>query len=221
MKIDTHLLYVNLRNQLEYNGKLPQVPELVEDWLIEPWRIHRTLIDKNKSPYFHPYFEGIPMRLSFYEMCFFAFMSGVEYSFLKNSVRFRNIDYWEMHKTIRAKFMIQAKMLYKGALSRDKMSLFMGGASEMGKGGVETYMIIANSINLIFKQVFHIEDHEIFDEEGYEIESLINNLPDVLHVFHDVATLCSKYIIDMNEQEFRKNTMMGGPGMSSIFIDFS
>lgn len=220
MKIDTHLLYINLRNQLEYNNKLPEIPELVEDWLVEPWRIHRTLINRDKSPYFHPLYEGVPMRMTFYEMCFFAFFSGVEYSFLKNTERFRNIDYWEMHKAIREQFIIQGKMLYKGAKTRDNMSLMLGGASDMGRGGIITYIIVANFINMYFKEVYNLEDEDIFDEDGFEQQMTVDNLPDVLHTFHDVATLCSKYVIDMNVEEFKKNSLLGGPGMTNIFMSF-
>lgn len=218
MKIDTHLLYINLRNQLEHNNKLPQIPELVEDWLVEPRSIHRTLINRDKSPYFHPLYKGIPMRMTFYEMCFFAFFSGVEYSFLKNSERFRNIDYWEMHKIIRDEFIIQGKMLYEGAKTRDNMYLRLGGASSIRKGGLITYMIVADFVNMYFKQIYNLSDEDIFDEDGYE-QSSVSNLPDVLHVFHNVATLCSKYVIDMDEDDYKENSLLGGPGMVKIFLD--
>lgn len=220
MNIDTELLYINLRKQLEYNKKLPEIPELVEEWLVKPWIIHRTLIRRDKSPYFHPMYEGVPMRLTFYEMCFFAFFSGVEYSFLKNTERFCDIDYWEMHKAIRDKFIIQGKMLYKGAKTRDNMALMLGGASDMGKGGVLTYMIIANFINFYFKEVYNLNDEDIFDEYGFEQSISVSNLSEVLHTFHDVATLCSKYVLDMNEEEFKKNSLFGGPGMTNIFMLF-
>lgn len=225
MKINTKELESNLCDNLIRNHFLDSEPVLVESWEVSAYQMRRVLMDRHNSPYFHPLYKGVVRTnaFSFYAMCFYAFMSGVEYAVIKNGNIFPNWDYWTMHRYIGDELSFQASIFWKGLKNSNSLLLGMAGCDQMGRKGVMAYRIIAMVIEGFFSHE-GIEDFEVLDEDGYETEELISeelvsNVPEVLASFHRIGIVCAFQALSLGKTDEGKANdyiLWGGPGMLKI-----
>lgn len=219
MRVNTKEFENILCGNLIENGCL-QNPVLIESWEVSAYNLHRVLLNREKSPYFYPHYEGIfnISDLSFYEICFYSFMSGVEYAVMKNNTRFKNIDYWEMHKYVGGDMLFQAVNLHRGIKALDPSYLQLGGIQDMGRKGFMSYRIVSMVVNSYFSQK-GILDFKVLDESGFEDESPISNISDVLATLHRVGIVCAfDYLAKEknNEIDAKEFKLFGGPGMNKF-----
>ena len=215
-----NVLCANLAN----NQYLVGTPILIESWEVSPYDIRRVLLDKNKSPYFYPLYKGVfkTNDFSFYGLCFYAFMSGVEYALIKNNNKYSKWDYWTMHRNVGDELSIQALSLWKGLQELNPLMLGAGGYGHMGSKGKMAYSIVSMVIDAYFGDK-GVEDFEVLDEDGYETKLFVSNVPEVLSSFHRIGTICAFQVFAMsktNEKEADEYILWGGVGMAK-FIQYT
>ena len=180
-------------------------------FLVEGWKIKRALVNKEKSPYFYESQIGIPIISTFRGLCFYVFYSAIEYTICRNSnTNISMWDYWQFHKIIGEELGIQGLMLY--CESRDCKYSIMSGANEMGRTGLLAYNLVRGVIDVYFDNC-NISDFNMYDREGNELPCKIDNLNEVLEVFHKVGSACA--IAGLHNKESK---MWGGPAsMKALF----
>ena len=224
MRINTKELESVLCANLANNQYLVGTPILIESWEVSPYDIRRVLLDRNKSPYFYPFYNGAfkTNAFSFYGLCFYAFMSGVEYALIKNNNKYSEWDYWTMHRYVCDEMSMQALYLWMGLQELNPMMLGAGGYTCMGRKGKMAYSIVSKVIDSYFGDN-GVEDFDVLDEDGYETKLSVCNVPEVLASFHRIGTICAFQVFAMskaNEKEADEYILWGGIGMSK-FIQFT
>lgn len=192
--------------------------DIKDDWLVPGWKIAKVLTDRRGSPYFWNGYQGLPMRMSFYRLCFFSFFSGVMYSIIKNGNIVNQWDYWNMHKYLSSDFLAQSMFLYSGVGSNNKTTLMLGGATDFDREGLMVYAVIHSVINHYFKH-YDIDDFDIFDEDGWMVDFELSNLADVLETFHRLGAASVAFSLSEAPDSYRLKgkRLWGGKGMAQIF----
>lgn len=220
MRINTSELESVLCTNLAENQYLVGTPVLVQTFEVSAYDIKRVLLDKNKSPYFYPLYKGAYKTnvLSFYDLCFYAFMSGVEYALIKNGNVCPEWDYWTMHRYVGDEMLMQALCLRRGLRESNPHLLRAGGFGFMGSKGRMAYAIVSRVIDAYFEDK-GIEDFQVLDEDGYETGLSVSNIPAVLESFHRIATICAFQVFAMgkaNEKNAKEYVLWGGVGMTKF-----
>ncbi len=192
--------------------------DIKEDWLVPGWKIENVLTRRDKSPYFWGGYNGVPMRLSFYPLCFFSFFSGVMYSIIKNGNIVNHWDYWMMHKSLSSDFIMQSMLLYSGISSNNNMSIILGGGKDFDREGLIVYAIIHGVITHYFPDN-GIGDFDIVDEDGFILDYDLSNLASVLETFHRLGAAMVAFSLSETSDEYRLKgkRIWGGKGMGQIF----
>lgn len=223
MKVNVKELYILLQcnlSDIELYPKLlvPGVDSIeIEPKYIESGRnIRNVLINPSQSPYLWRGYNGVPMRMTFYTLCFFSFFSGVMYSVIKNNNRISHWNYWDMHKRLGSDFLLQCLLLDRAIVNRNSQQI------DMIKGdtdieGIQMYSIVHWIIYNYFESK-GIRNFPLFDEQGLILEPEIDNLEEVLSMFHKTGCDCSQIArYGDNDCRLSGKRIWGGNGMSQMF----
>ena len=226
MKISTTSLYSLLIENLSNIDLLPKdmfpswdAIDIENEWLESGWNIKNVLYNPNspnQSPYFWRGYRGIPMRMHFYQLCFFTFLSGVMFSVIKNGNIRKDWNYWQMHKYMGPNLILQSALMETAISNWNNLQMDIA-CGDMDLEGIQMYSLVHWIINNYFPHI-GVTNFAIVDEDGIPVDYPIENLADVLATFHRFGAACfAVSLIDVDDCRLRGKRIWGGQGMSQIF----